>query len=126
MATSDVQYDPIDAKGPSPETEAPSNPDAQATGVGGGEQRLTDGYSLLNRAFYVAAGVAGIGMLIVLFGAYALPKLSGSLDGENAVLAGAIIVTVGIIAWVAAAVVLIVWTIKDVARALKIARTKQR
>ena len=113
MSTPDVQRDPIDAGG------FPSEPTlltdlAQQVDAGGRAPR--DEFHWLNRIFYIIGAIAGIGFLVVLFGAYAVPEIWINQQGTTIVVVGTIVITLAVIAWIAAAVVMISMIIKRLIR----------
>jgi len=108
MATPDVQRDSIEAGGSAAESPPLANP-AEESGVsdGGTTTRLPRrGFGRLDQSFYVITAVVGVGFLVVLFGAYVIPNLV-------AILVGTIIIVVGVIAWIFAALLMIATMLKS-------------
>ncbi|MDE0212640.1 MAG: hypothetical protein OXL37_04680 [Chloroflexota bacterium] len=106
MSTPDVQRDSIEAGGFPTEAQVPAN-SAEQAGVGvSAAARPHRSFSWLDYAFYVIGGVVGIGFLVVLFGAYLVPNLV-------VILVGTIIVIVGVVAWILAALLMIAIMLKS-------------
>lgn len=113
MATPNVQRDPIESGGFTPETELLTDPAEQ---VSIGRHAPRDEFYWLNRAFYVIGAVAGIGFLVVLFGAYAVPEIWVNQPGTTIVVTGTIVMTLAMIAWIITAAVMISMIIKRLIR----------
>lgn len=108
MSTPDVQRDPIEAGGFPTEAQVPAN-SAEQVGVSddaSAATRLHRPFGWLDYAFYASGGVVGIGFLVVLFGAYLIPDLV-------AILVGTVIVIVGVVAWILAALLMIAIMLKS-------------
>lgn len=106
MSTPEVQRDPIEAGGFPLETQVPDNSVDQG-GVGiSAAARPRRAFDWLDYAFYAIGGVVGIGFLMVLFGAYLVPNLV-------VILVGTIIVIVGVVAWIIAALLMIAIMLKS-------------
>ena len=108
MSTPNVQRDPMEADGFPLETQPLVNP-AQHTGVGDGSRTPTPPrwrFYWLDRAFYGIGAVAGIGFLVVLFGAYVTPNLV-------AILVGTIIIIIGVVAWIITALLMTAIMVKN-------------
>ncbi len=108
MSTPDVQRDPIEAGGIPSKTPAPAN-SVEQIGVGDGVPAavsLRRPLAWLDYAFYAIGGVVGIGFLVALFGAYLIPNLV-------VILVGTIILIMGVIAWILAALLMIAIMLKS-------------
>ena len=99
MATPDMQRDPIEAGGLQPGPHLPANPSEQV-GANHGQLQPRDGYFWLNRAFYVIAAVAGVGFLIVLFGAYAI-------QDDTTLIAGTTVIVLAVVAWIITTIIMV-------------------
>ena len=109
MAMPEAQRDSIEAGGIPSETTLLTDLSQQAN-VGGRGPR--DEFYWLNRTFYIIGAIAGIGFLAVLFGAYAVPEIWVNQQGTTIVVVGTIVMTLAVIAWIIAAVVMISMMIK--------------
>ena len=96
-----------EANVPAPATGLPAGPAEQLDATAGGRRR--DEWYWLNRTFYIIGAVAGIGFLLVLLGAYAI-------SNDAIVLAGTIVITLAVMAWICAAVVMIAMMLRDLLR----------
>ena len=113
MSTPNVQRDPIDAGGFPSETTLLTDLVQQTDA---GDRGPRDEFYWLNRIFYIIGAIAGVGFLVVLFGAYAVPKIWVNQQGTTIVLVGAIVITLAVIAWITAAAVMISMMIKRLIR----------
>ena len=104
MTTPDVQRDPIEAGGFQPGPHLPANPNEQV-GVNRGELQPRDGYFWLNRAFYIIGAIAGVGFLIVLFGAYAI-------QDDTTLIAGTTVIVLAVVAWIITTIVMVAMMFK--------------
>ena len=109
MVTPEIQQDSMENSGFPSETTLLTGSVEQ---VRVGRRGLRDEFDWLNRAFYIIGAIAGIGFLVVLFGAYAVPKLWVNQEGTTIVVVGTIVMTLAVIAWIAAAAIMITMIIK--------------
>ena len=98
----------VEASSFASETQTASNP-ANPVGVNGGATTRRDEFYGLNRAFYIAAAVACIGFLVILFGTYAIPN-------PATVVAGTLIAALAAIAWIILASIMIAFMAKSLFR----------
>lgn len=107
MSTPNMQRDSIETGSFLSETQAPVN-SVEQVGVGVGVSVATRPrrpFGWLDYAFYAIGGIVGIGFLVVLFGAYLIPNLV-------VILVGTVIVIVGVVAWIFAALLMIAIMLK--------------
>lgn len=109
MATPNAQTDLIDAQEIRPSVDSATN---SGEGPNSNGQVPRDPFSRLNRTFYVIGAIAGIGFLVFLFGAYAVPEIWSGQEGITAMIAGAIVVVVSVVAWIVAVTIMISMIIK--------------
>lgn len=121
MATPDMQRNSVEVGGVPTEVHINSR---STTIVSGPPTR--DRYFWLTRAFYLIGVLAGVGFVVILLGAYAIPVMFANLDGVNMVLAGTIIVILAVVGWIVSGAILIVMTLTDVARILRSRRTQRQ
>lgn len=121
MSTPNTHSGSIEGKAPGLEMQAP----AEQANFQESNRTPRDGYFWLNRAFYIIGAIAGVGCIVVLIGAYVIPKLSVGLDGANAVLAGTLVIVLAVSAWIATTVIMVVKVVKDVGRTVLQRRSKR-
>ena len=103
MATPDIQRNSIDAGNLPPEPDSSAGPTQR---IGGAAGRPLRNVHWLDRIFYISGAIAGIGFLVVLFAAYLVPSLV-------AILVGTILISLGVIAWIFTALLLIFIMLKS-------------
>ena len=104
MSTPNAHTDLIDSH----DFRASDEPAPNADGGGAVNNQVPrDVFSALNRVFYAIAAIAGIGFLMVLFGAYVSPKIWAHQTGITVMIAGAIVMVLAVVAWIAAAILMI-------------------
>ncbi len=113
MATPDAQRDPVEAGGFSPETLLPGNPPEQVGTEVSDTVHQRDQFFRLDRAFYGAGTIVGIGFLVTLFGAYVVPNTA-------TILSGTIIVIIGLIIWILAGLMMIALMLKSLKRTFSV------
>ena len=103
MATPDTQHDSISAGRIAAGRTAGIAPELRVDTTT--EKPPRSGYSL-DRIFYICGAIAGVGFLVTLFGAYVTPNLA-------AILAGTIIIIVGVVAWIVTALLMTAIMVKS-------------
>ena len=101
MSTPNVPASSIETGSPSSDLSGPVPGDAPRVGSGGLKE-VTDGHNWSNVALFSIGGVAAIGLVIVLSGAYLVKPESVTM-----IVAGTVILMLAVIAWIFTALAMI-------------------
>ena len=102
MTTPNAHDNPLAVNAESVDFSAQMHHESTSSGIGSPQPRAT-ATNWLNFGFLSIGAVAAIGLLLVLFGAYAVKP-----ENANIIIAGSIILLISVIAWIVVALVMVI------------------